>query len=1062
VSETLFIIDAFSLLYQNHYALSRLTGPDDSPVGAIYGLAALLFKLHREIRPEYIVIAFDSDRPTFRHEAYPEYKANRKPMPDELRMQLPWVDTLIEGFAVPRLETPGYEADDIMGTLAKKAANKGIETRIITRDKDLRQILDEHISIFETKNGRSYGPKEFEKEFGFRPELFADYLAIMGDSSDNIPGVKGIGKKTAQELVSEFGNIESIYTNREKIKKTRTRTLIENGIEAARESKKLILLELETPLKESLKELRVKPVDTDMLFPLFRKLGFKRFLNDLKELAGKGKTTAAERENGQTEEMASEKPEYICINAEESFKSFLSDLKKQKRFAFDTEATSVYPTKATLVGMSFAWKAGTAYYLPIRAPLGEKTLQVKKTLNALRPILQNARIGKILQNAKYDMLIMRNAGVNLKGLDIDTMICSYLLNPGGRSHGLDTLSLEYLKHTNIKLKDLIGTGKKQIGVDEVPLDKMTEYAAEDADMALRLADRLMPMLKEKGLEKLYRNIELPLVDVLAEMEFNGVALDESHLAKMHKELEKELARIETRIYEDAGENFNIASPKQLRVILFEKLGFRIVKKTKTGPSTDQEVLEELAEGENLPAQLIEYRTLSKLLNTYIAALPKLMNPKTGKIHTSFNQTVTATGRLSSSDPNLQNIPIRTELGRKIRAAFVPAAKNAKILAADYSQIELRMLAHLSGDERLREAFAENEDIHTSVAANLFGVSKEKVAPEQRGMAKTFNFSIIYGKTPWGLSKSMSITPGEAKEIIDSYFENYPSVREYRESVLEGARENGYVTTIENRRRYIPGIDSGNATERAYAERTAFNTVVQGSAADLIKVAMIDIHDRLTKSDGGTRMILQIHDELFIIGLLGGVGSGKSTVASILEKKGAIRIDCDRIVHELYSRPDVIEKIAAEFGEGVKGKAGIDRPALAKISLASRESIGKLMKIVHPLVVALVKERLDSRKADKNGLAVIEAAFLIEAGLDELCNTIWFIDADKNDCRDRTIRDRGWAGDETAKRERYQMPPGEKRARADTIVNNRSTLEALEKEVERLIRYEMEKTSNPTD
>ncbi|TET38801.1 MAG: DNA polymerase I [Planctomycetota bacterium] len=860
MAETLFIIDAFSFLYQNHYAIKNLTGPDGAPVGATFGLAALLFRLRKEMKPEYIAIVFDSDKPTFRHEAYPEYKAGRKPMPDELRMQLPWVNELIEGFALPRLEAPGFEADDIIGTLAARAGEKGIDARIVSRDKDLRQVLNDHVAIFDTKNGKVYGAAEFEKEFGFEPRLFVDYLAIMGDSVDNIPGVKGIGKKTARELVAQFGDIETIYKEREKISRERTRTLLEDGIDSAKQSRELVTLDLETPIKESLDNLRVQPVDVDRLFALFRKLGFRRFIGDLKDMVKKsGDSLESAASAAKAPEV--EKKDYRCIGTADEFKDFFLELKKQKRFAFDTEATSAQPMRADLVGMSFAWEPGVAYYLPLRAPLGSKTLPLKETLEQIRPILEDASIGKIIQNGKYDILIMRGVGITLRGLQFDPMIASYLLNPGGRGHGLDTLSLEHLGHNNIRLKDLIGTGKKQIGIDEVPLEQTTEYAAEDADMALRLADMLAPMVKEKGLEELYRAIELPLVYVLSEMEYNGVALDEEVLAKMQEDIEKELEGIAKAIYEEVGREFNIASPKQLRKILFDDLGFRVIKKTKTGPSTDQAVLEELAEGDNLPAKLLEHRTLSKLLTTYVRTLPELVNPRTKRIHTSFNQAVTATGRLSSSGPNLQNIPVRTGLGRKIRAAFVPGSSDAKILAADYSQIELRMLAHLSRDERLLKAFTEGEDIHTSVAANLFGVSQDEVTPEQRDMAKTFNFSVIYGKTAFGLSKTLGISPKEAKSIIDSYWENYPKVLEYREKILEGAREKGYVTTIENRRRYLSGINAPNATERGFAMRAAFNAVVQGSAADLIKVAMIDIHNRLGESDGGTKMIMQIHDEL---------------------------------------------------------------------------------------------------------------------------------------------------------------------------------------------------------
>jgi len=842
----LFLIDGHSQLFQAFYAIRNLRSPAGVPVNAVYGFTAMLQKLLREERPDYIAVAFDTGEPTFRHERYEEYKANRDETPEEYEPQVPLVRRLLEAYGIPVFTKDGYEADDIIGTIAKKAANEGLDVFIVTRDKDLLQLLSDGIYIYDSKSGKVLDIEKFRKERGIEPKQMIDVLALAGDSSDNIPGVRLIGEKTALQLIREFGSLENVLSNLDKIPQKKRREYLEADADKARLSKELVTINTDVPLDFDLSECRYRGPDVAELKKLFEELGFRRFLEEFDE-----------------EEKPTVDGDYKLVNTEDGFETLMRQLSAAGSFAFDVETTSTTPMEAELVGLSFAWKEKEAYYVPVMAPRGETTLNRDRVLDSLRGILCDESVKKIGQNLKYDSVVLRKYGVELRGITFDTMVASYLIDPGKGRHNLDYLAQEMLNHRNIRISSLIGKGKKQKTMDTVPLDAIKDYACQDADVALRLSGKMAPRLKELGLDELFREVEMPLVEVLAEMEWNGVAIDVPFLESMSARLAERMREIEEEIYEVAGQRFNISSPKQLSEVLFGKLGLHPPRMTKkgTGYSTDAAVLQMLAMRHPLPALVLEYRQLSKLKSTYVDALPKQISPIDGRIHASFNQTVTATGRLSSSDPNLQNIPIKTELGREIRRAFVAGEEGNSILSADYSQIELRILAHCSGDPILKKAFQDDMDIHSFVASQIYGVPQDEVTPEMRHFAKTINFSIIYGKTPYGLSQELGIPTSEARQFIDAYFERYSRVREYIDETLEAARKNGYITTLLGRRRYFRGLNSSNSSVRAAEERAAFNAVIQGSAADMIKVAMNNIHKHLKGNNMRSKMILQVHDEL---------------------------------------------------------------------------------------------------------------------------------------------------------------------------------------------------------
>lgn len=843
----LFLIDGNSFCYRAYYAIKELKNSKGLPTNAVYGFIMMLKKLLNQEKPDYLGIAFDLKGPTFRHRKFKEYKIHRKPMPDDLLSQMPWIKKTVSAYNIPIFEKQGYEADDVLASIAKKAAAKGVEVYIVTGDKDALQLVDDNIKVCSThKEGLVYDTQAVKARFsGLGPESIVDLMALSGDASDNIPGVRGVGEKTAIDLIREFQGIDNLYKNLGKIKSEARRKMLEEGEENARMSKELAKVDVAVPVEIDVDSMRVdQQYDTSKLQEIFRELEFKALA---KEIASSDSEIRA-------------KAVYETIRDKKGFDDFIKRLKKEKAFVLDFETTSENPFEARPVGVSFCWKKGEAYYVALDSGKGQGSIEAKYAFKALKPIMEDRAVKKIGQNIKYEKLILAGQGINLEGIGFDTMVASYLLNPSKLNHNLDDLAFEYLKHKMIPINELLGTGKKRITMDKVPIEKVSEYSCEDSDVTLRLKEVFEPELFNKELGELFRDIELPLIDVLSKMEQNGVKIDTGLLKKASKDMSKELSGIVTRIYEMAGGEFNINSPKQLSEILFERLGLPVVKKTKTGFSTDVGVLERLSLVHPLPKELLRYRELTKLKSTYMDALPEMTDSRTGRLHASFNQTVTATGRLSSSSPNLQNIPIKTKQGREVRRAFI-GEDSSYILSADYSQIELRILAHLSQDEELLRAFKKDMDVHTHTASMVFGVSEKEVTPQMRANAKTVNFGIIYGMSAFGLSRSLAIDPQSAQQFIDSYFQRYPRVKLYVDDTIEATRETGYVTTLFNRRRYIPEISTGAIREKQQAERIAINAPIQGSAADLIKIAMIDIYREMEKKALSSMMILQVHDEL---------------------------------------------------------------------------------------------------------------------------------------------------------------------------------------------------------
>ncbi len=842
----LFLIDGNSYCYRAYYAIKELRNSKGQPTNAVYGFILMLKKLLNNENPDYLAIAFDLKGPTFRHKKFKEYKIKRKPMPDDLVLQLSLIKEIVSAYNVPIFEKESFEADDILATIAKKVSEKGIEVYIVTGDKDALQLVDENIKVYSThKEGLVYDKEAVRKRFSnLEPENIIDLMALVGDASDNIPGVRGVGEKTAIDLIKKFHDIDNLYNNLDEIESESRRNILAEGEESARMSKELATVDTSVPMEIEIDSMRVTQPDLEKLRQIFKELEFK---NLAKEISSDDSSIRREAC-------------YKTIVKEKDFDFFIKELQKQKEFVLDFETTSEKPLEAMPVGVSFCWEEGQAYYLALGSRLKTEGIDIEYALKTLKPILEDEKIKKTGQNIKYEKLVLAQHGIELKGIDFDTMVASYLLNPSKLNHNLDDLAFEYLDHKMISMDDILGTGKKKITMDRVPVEEISEYSCEDSDATLRLKKVFEQALYEKELDRLFREIELPLIDVLSEMEHNGVKIDVDLLKKTSRDIEKELAGIVKNIYKMAGSEFNINSPKQLSEILFEKLGLPVVKRTKTGVSTDVGVLERLSLAHPLPQELLRYRELSKLKSTYIDALPELVSKKTGRLHTSFNQTVTATGRLSSSKPNLQNIPIKTEQGRCIRKAFI-GDDNRYIMSADYSQIELRILAHLSGDEELILAFEKDTDVHAHTASLIFDVKQKDVTPEMRANAKTVNFGIVYGMSGFGLSRSLSIDPASAQQFIDSYFERYPRVKLYMEDRIEEARDTGYVTTLFNRRRHIPEIKTGSTREQQAAERIAINTPIQGSAADLIKIAMVDIYREMEKRALSSIMVLQVHDEL---------------------------------------------------------------------------------------------------------------------------------------------------------------------------------------------------------
>jgi DNA polymerase-1 len=842
-----FLVDGTALAYRAHFAFVQnpLTTSRGFPTSACFGYLATVRKILEEEKPEYLAVAFDRPEPTFRHERFKEYKATREKAPDELVAQLPKIKELTLALGIPVLEMPGYEADDLIGTVAKRAEREGFDVRIVSGDKDMMQLVSDRVRMYEVaKPGRSeaveVGPEGVVEKFGVPPEKVVDVLGLMGDASDNVPGVPGVGPKTAAALVREFGSLESALAQAANAKPSKVNRNLVEFAEQARLSKELVTIDTEAPVELELQRLRPGARDARKLVQLLTELEFTHLLAELGKEGAAGADAAGYR-------VVRPGPELDAVAREARAAGF---------FVYDTETTSLDPLAAELVGVALAWKEGEAVYVPCEEPAA--------VLAALRPLLEDERLPKGGQNMKYDASVMLTHGVRVRPLAFDTMIASYLLDPGRGVHNLDALALRHLGIRKIATEELIGKGKDQISMRDVPVERLARYAAEDADCTFRLVRYFEPRLAQQGLRKLFDEVEMPLVPVLVAMERAGVKVDVERLRAMSAELGEAAERLAREIQRLAGETFNVNSTKQLGPILFEKLGIqagsgRRVRKTKTGYATDARTLEEYA-AHPIVEKLLEYREITKLKSTYVDALPALVHPKTGRIHTSFHQTVAATGRLSSADPNLQNIPVRTETGRLIRKAFVPEPGHL-LVSADYNQIELRLMAHLSGDSGLLDVFRRGGDVHAETAARMFGSKPSEVTREQRAKAKAINFGILYGMGPMRLARDLKISMDEARAFLEAYFREFPRVREFQREAVERARRDGYVTTLLGRKREIPELASEEPAVRANAENIAMNTPLQGTAADLIKVAMIRIHRRLEGEGYAARMILQVHDEL---------------------------------------------------------------------------------------------------------------------------------------------------------------------------------------------------------
>ena len=873
----LFLIDAYALIYRSYYAFIRAPRINSKGLNtsAVMGFCNTLNEVLNKEKPTHIGVAFDHGK-TFRHDAFPEYKAQREETPEDIKLSVPIIKDVLAAMNIPILQVDGFEADDVIGTLATKAGAEGVETYMLTPDKDYGQLVRSNVYMYKPRHGGGYdiiGESEIEEKYGIpTPAQVIDLLALMGDSADNFPGCPGVGEKTAVKLINQFGNIDNMLNHTDELK-GKMREKVENAVDDIRMSKFLATIRTDVPIELNLDELAVTSPDEKKLTELFTELEFKtlanKFLKKDKPVQKEVKTqldlfqefapeSSEAPKNASFESYKTVSHKYELIDNETDMRRICDFFLTKQKLSFDTETTSTDAISAELVGLSFAVEPFKAFYVPVP----ENREEAMKVLEIFRPVYESERILKIGQNVKYDLEVLANYGIELKGEMFDTMIAHYLLQPELR-HNMDYMAEVYLNYQTIHIDELIGPrGKNQKSMRDVPPADVCEYASEDADITLQLYNALEPKLKESDLYPLFRDVEMPLVRVLAEMEMNGVLIDTNALKETSVAFTERMLELERKIYEEAGEEFNISSPRQVGDILFEKL--KIVekaKKTKTGQYvTSEEVLQQLKNKAPIVSNILAYRGLKKLLGTYVDALPKLINPRTGHIHTSFNQTVTATGRLSSSDPNLQNIPVRGEDGKDIRRCFIPEP-GCLFFSADYSQIELRVMAHLSNDANMIEAFREGHDIHTATAAKIYKESLDSVTRDQRTKAKRANFGIIYGITMFGLAQNLDIERSEAKQLIDGYFATYPQVHEYMEQSKEMARKNGYAETFLHRRRYLPDINSHNATVRNFAERNAINAPIQGSAADIIKVAMVRIYSRFKRENIRSKMILQVHDEL---------------------------------------------------------------------------------------------------------------------------------------------------------------------------------------------------------
>ncbi len=906
----LILIDGSSYLYRAFHAYPGTMSNGEIPTNAVYGVVNMLRSMMRQFASERIAVVFDAKGKTFRDEMYSEYKANRPPMPDDLRCQIEPLHNVIRAMGLPLICVPGVEADDVIGTLAYQASQQGMPVLISTGDKDMAQLVDDNITLINTMTNVVMDREGVVEKFGIPPELIIDYLALMGDKVDNIPGVPGVGDKTATALLQGIGGLTKLYENLDDIaalgfrgSKTMAKKLVDNK-DNAMLSYELATIKLDVELEETPESLLKAEPNKDELIKLYGQLTFKSWLNELLEggsgtveaveLAGSAQaSSSSSHAEMETSAVTIDRSQYETILDEASFNAWLEKLKAAELFAFDTETDSLDYMVANLVGLSFAIDEGIAAYVPVAHDYLDAPEQLDRdwVLEQLKPILEDDAQAKVGQNLKYDASVLARYGIEMKGIKYDTMLASYVYNSVGGKHDMDSLALRFLQHSCISFEQIAGKGKNQLTFNQIELEQASPYAAEDADVTLRLHNRLFANIEQdEKLKSVYEEIEMPLVPVLSRIERTGVLIDDMKLSAQSVEIAARLEELEQKAYEIAEQEFNMNSPKQLQAILFEKMGLPVVKKTPSGtPSTNEEVLQELALDYPLPKLILEYRGLAKLKSTYTDKLPKMINPSTGRVHTSYHQAVTATGRLSSTDPNLQNIPIRNEEGRRIRQAFVAPA-GYKILAVDYSQIELRIMAHLSGDQALLDAFRDGKDIHAATAAEIMGVSIDQVSSEQRRRAKAVNFGLIYGMSAFGLAKQLGIPRGEAQAYMDKYFERYPGVMQYMEDTRSAAADKGYVETIFGRRLHLPEIKSRNGMRRKAAERAAINAPMQGTAADIIKKAMLLV-DQLIQEEGNGRvkLLMQVHDELVFEVEESSLSEIESKVQKLMESAAELKV-----------------------------------------------------------------------------------------------------------------------------------------------------------------------------
>ena len=895
-AKKLFLLDGSAIFYRSYYAFIRnpLINSKGENTSAAFGFLSTVFKLIEDEKPEYLIVVFDTKEPTFRHEIYEDYKATREKMPDEMAITFPRLIQALNSLNLCILMKPGYEADDIIATIAKQYVSNELKVFIISGDKDLAQLVSDNISIYAMSKGANQEPDIFDRskikeKYGVYPEQIADWLAMMGDKSDNVPGIPSVGEKTAIKLIDQFNSLDNLYKNLAEVVKEGLRQKIRDNHEQALLSKKLVTLEDKVPLKTKMDDFSLKIWDKQALEVLLKDMEFNRLITraaNVHELVS-GESTPSKTE------LSEKETTYFLINDLDSLDDLIKDWEKQEKFVFDLETDSLDTFTAKIAGIAISYKQNTAWYIAVNHPDSE--LKPEDVFSRVKPIFNNPKIKKVAQNIKFDTMIMRQNGIEVENLYFDTMIASFLINSSSSQHNLDSLAGEYLDYHMISIEELIGSGKNQKKMTDLKSTEVYEYACEDADITWQLMEVFAPKLKELELESLFYDIEMPLVEVLMEMEGQGVSLDLNLLKSLSRELTDKIQKLKTEIYKQVGEEFNINSPQQLGNVLFEKLeihkeiGIRKPKRTKTGQySTSEQVLERY-HAHPLPKTILDYRKLVKLKNTYVDALPDLIHPRTGRVHTSFNQTIAATGRLSSVKPNLQNIPIRTEIGRQMRKAFKPAESSTLIMSADYSQIELRIMAHLSADEGMCSSFEKDQDIHVATAAQVFDIPLSEVTENQRRKAKEINFGIIYGMSKYGLSNRLEITVQEAEEFIFNYFATYPKIQDFMRTTISEADKQGYVVTMKGRRRYMPQIHSSNRQLREFAERTSINTPIQGSAADMIKIAMIDIHRSIREANLKSKMILQVHDELVFEVPLKEVDEMKTLVKGRMEKALKLRV-----------------------------------------------------------------------------------------------------------------------------------------------------------------------------